>query len=311
MTVRRIPARATSRANRSSISPFDPAREQVICLGQLGLGQDDDDLVAAVARCEVGAPDRLPDGLAQRGERFVACLVSVGVIELLEIVHIDQRQRELPPVPGRPLEFPAQDVLEISPVEQPGQAVGNRQLFDLLMRPGMMDRDGSKGTEDLQRLQRCGGEFRAAKSSTYRIPTTSLQYMSGTQTRDLIPSCTATGLLKKALVRLAVDDGDGARFQNPVGQPAPPDFPFPVCNKIPGKTLMGVDAHGPGLGIVERNAACLGFRDLHRFFQAPWRGLCRDRAGKRHDRAVVMRSSTVIVHFEHCHESDLLLRKIH
>lgn len=66
-------------------------------------------------------------------------------------------------MPRRALEFPVQDALEASPVEQAGETVGDGLLLDPVVGPGMMDGNGREGVENVKRLENESGKFSQGK----------------------------------------------------------------------------------------------------------------------------------------------------
>ena len=70
-----------------------------------GLGQEEHELLAAVAADDVGRPQVGPDRLGDAAQDDVAGGVAVRVVDLLEVVDVDERDRQGPVVaatPGRP-----------------------------------------------------------------------------------------------------------------------------------------------------------------------------------------------------------------
>jgi len=139
--------------------PFDPGDEKIIGLFQPRFRQDDDDLIAAIPGSDIGGANGLPDRLPEHRQRFIPRLMTVPVVELLEIIDINERQRELPAVTLGPLELPVEQVIEATAVEQSGEAVGNCQLLDAGMGPRVLDGDRCKGGEDLDLLEVRLGEL--------------------------------------------------------------------------------------------------------------------------------------------------------
>ena len=73
-----------------------------------GVGQDDGELLAAVAGREVdAAPELLAEQPAQPSQRFVPGGVAAGVVELLEVVDVDHEQRHRRVVPAARAPAPA------------------------------------------------------------------------------------------------------------------------------------------------------------------------------------------------------------
>ena len=101
----------------------------------VGIGQDQDEFVAAVA---VGGIDIFADAylddVGQRLERMVAHLVAFGIVELLEMVDVDHDKGQLAARIAFEAGKLALDLLiKIARVVKPGQAVGNGQLAEELV----------------------------------------------------------------------------------------------------------------------------------------------------------------------------------
>ena len=114
--------------------PSAPSRVGADALGELhgperaGAGQDHGELVAADAvaavRGALGRADRVGQGL----EALVAGLVAVRVVGELEVVDVEQRERErLAGAPDAP-ELTGEVLLEGAVVAQAGERVGHRDL---------------------------------------------------------------------------------------------------------------------------------------------------------------------------------------
>ena len=104
-------------------------------LGRLADRRDHDgELVATEARRHVARAQRLVDAQADRRENLVAALVAPAVVDVLEVVQVEEEQRNLllRLLPDR------DDVLELlleeRPVRKAGQRVVQRQLPELLLR---------------------------------------------------------------------------------------------------------------------------------------------------------------------------------
>ena len=66
-------------------------------------------------------------------------------------------------MPPGPRQFAPHDVLEAPAIEQPGEAVRDGLLFQLVMGLGMMDRNSGEGRQDLKGLQVPSGVFPGRK----------------------------------------------------------------------------------------------------------------------------------------------------
>ena len=61
---------------------------------QVGLRQDHGELLAAVARGQIAALDRLGQHLRHQTQHLIADLMAVGVVELLEMIDVGEQQRQ-------------------------------------------------------------------------------------------------------------------------------------------------------------------------------------------------------------------------
>ena len=94
--------------------------------GLVGLGprQHDRDLLAAVTGHEIAFPGRLAQDPRRAAQHFVAGLMSVGIVELLEMIDVPQDQREGPVAAAEFVQAGCDLVVEGPPVRQTGQGVG-------------------------------------------------------------------------------------------------------------------------------------------------------------------------------------------
>ena len=114
-------------AGERSLQP----RQHLLALGRRRLRQEDDELLAAVARDPVGRPERLAHDRGERLQRLVAGAVAELVVELLEVVDVEQADRKLA---AAPLEAGALDLERLhqaAPVRDLRQLVGR----DLVREP--------------------------------------------------------------------------------------------------------------------------------------------------------------------------------
>ena len=58
------------------------------------LGKEDRELLTAVARHRIGAAQHLRDQLRHVSQHLIPRLVTVGVVDPLEVVDVDHQQRE-------------------------------------------------------------------------------------------------------------------------------------------------------------------------------------------------------------------------
>ena len=105
-------------------------------LRQPGAGQQQRELVAAEARDQPGLADDLLQARAELRQQPVAGVVAERVVELLEAVEVDHRDRQRRVVAAAELAVEA--LVEEPAVREPGQLVGQRQLAARVQR-GVLD----------------------------------------------------------------------------------------------------------------------------------------------------------------------------
>ena len=116
--------------------------------GQVGVGQDHDELLAAIACDEIRRPQQAGrDGRCHRLQAFIAPDVAEGVVVGLEVVHIDEDHRQGGPGTHVPCVFHRQHIPEVSPVGEPGEGVGERNAGGLLDRQIPVANEGSHHPE--------------------------------------------------------------------------------------------------------------------------------------------------------------------
>ncbi len=91
--------------------------------GGIGVGQDEEELVAAEVGDGVALPDALQQLLGRHFQEAIAGLVPQGIVDLLEAVEIQQHDRQRFLVPPRPRQGLLQTVVEEKAVRQAGQGV--------------------------------------------------------------------------------------------------------------------------------------------------------------------------------------------
>ena len=100
------------------------------CATRRGIGQHQHELLAAVARRQVGWPAAgLADRRGHLAQGFVALQVAEGIVVGLEIVDVDHQQRQLGLLTHGPAPFQLQVLVEVPAVGQPGQAIGVHQAL--------------------------------------------------------------------------------------------------------------------------------------------------------------------------------------
>ena len=102
---------------------------------RIGVAQQRNEFLAAVARCQVGRPshrgrERECDAL----QAIVAGEMTVQIVVLLEVVDIGHQHREWRSHAQIAPPFDAQRLVEATPVGDSGQAVDLAQLREVLLR---------------------------------------------------------------------------------------------------------------------------------------------------------------------------------
>src|SRR6185295_10662841 len=98
--------------------------------GEVGLGEEDGELLAAVAGDDVGLADGLAEGGGQVAEHLVPHLVAVGLVDVLEVVEVEEEQRQRVVVALGAAELLAEAVLEVAVVVDGGEPVGDGETVE-------------------------------------------------------------------------------------------------------------------------------------------------------------------------------------
>jgi len=96
--------------------------------GQLGLGQQEDELLAAPARGDVLSAQDLGEGGRDALKQRVADQVAGGIVDVLETIQIGEDESRRPPGAARACLIRLPGGEEAAPVEQAGERVGARRL---------------------------------------------------------------------------------------------------------------------------------------------------------------------------------------
>ena len=133
------------------------ALEHRVRLGLAGLGQQQRELVAADAGEQVLAAQQGVQARAERRQHAVAGGVAGEVVDRLEVVDVDQRERQRALVPGGAGDLGVEALLEGAVVGEAGQRVGERAALE---QPASAedhaadDREDRRGEERARRAQR-------------------------------------------------------------------------------------------------------------------------------------------------------------
>ncbi len=138
------------RASRARRPPRrEPLGEREGILG-VGVGRDDRELVAADPGRDVTCPLALHECARDRLKHAVAGLVAVSVIDELEAVEVEHRERERPAVAYRAAALFVQALLEGAVIEKAGEPVGGGLAVKRLQRVGLRQRDRDQRGEALK-----------------------------------------------------------------------------------------------------------------------------------------------------------------
>jgi hypothetical protein len=130
----------------------------LVAVGAGTVRQQYDELVAAVPGRQVAGFRLLGQRPADLAEHGVASLVAQGVVDVLEVVHVQdhQRHRRAPPVGARDLTFEA--LLEQPSIRKTGKSVAGGKAFDLGQQPGVAQRERGMGGGLGERVDGQGGD---------------------------------------------------------------------------------------------------------------------------------------------------------
>lgn len=150
-----IGARQVERGNARADAPADLDGVLVA-----GIGKDDRELVATVARGEIARPARrLADDRSRLPEALVPGLVAIGIVELLEVIDIEHQQRQRRARADGAVPLAAQRGVEGAPVGQPGQAVAVGERGEFAFQR-LLAGDVADGEHDVARPPGVGVEDR-------------------------------------------------------------------------------------------------------------------------------------------------------
>jgi hypothetical protein len=133
-----VPRRdADARADRDAVAPdldgrVGKQRAQLVGgrdgRGAGGLGQQHDELLAAVAPDDVRDARGVADALCGLAQHRIPGRVAVGVVDELEVIDVEQQARERPGMPGGQCDGLMGARVELATVEEPGQPVARGAL---------------------------------------------------------------------------------------------------------------------------------------------------------------------------------------
>ena len=120
----------------------------------VGLDGDERELVAAVAGGEVVGAGPAAQRVADAAQHLVADEVAVLLVDLLEVVEVDEDQREVAAGDARgALDLAQQALVQRGVVEAAGQPVGAGRLGDRGVEAGVAARGGGELGEGLEQRE--------------------------------------------------------------------------------------------------------------------------------------------------------------
>lgn len=121
---------------------------------KVGLRQDDRELLAAIAAHTVDGACLATQQLAQPLENGISCRVSVRVVDVLEVVDVEQQQRERALEALRPRELVPEQHVEGAVVVESGETVAGREFSQCRLVLFEFLRHDVEGEHELSELVR-------------------------------------------------------------------------------------------------------------------------------------------------------------
>ena len=138
-------------SRRTARTRFPRAPEAAERPRPVGVGEQQQELVAAVARGEIACAQRAHEDLAHGCERLVAELMTVKVVDLLEVIVVDDHDRERDDGPAGMRREPLERLIGGAAVGELGQRVacgasfGEREIRRHRRQSGRTPRSGRFG----------------------------------------------------------------------------------------------------------------------------------------------------------------------
>src|SRR5581483_12249068 len=114
--------------------------EEALGVLERRLGEDDRELVAADAAGDVGAADDRAQALRDLAEDGVAAQVADLLVDRLEVVEVEEDERETAVVAVGPLHLLGERLVEVAAVVETRQRIAHRQLVELPELARVLDR---------------------------------------------------------------------------------------------------------------------------------------------------------------------------
>src|SRR5690348_16571675 len=105
---------AAVRAVRGVAHTLLDAAKELVRVGDTGLGQDDRELVAAHPARDVHRPHGLAETFRDLGENAVAGQMPDAVVDRLEVVEVEEDERDAAAVPLGPEHLTAKRLMEVA-----------------------------------------------------------------------------------------------------------------------------------------------------------------------------------------------------
>src|SRR5512133_1395950 len=128
---------------------------------QVGLGEQQDKFIAAIPAKNVCLADAGFYPLAQRAQDLISYRVTIGIVNVLEIIQVKHQRRERMVETQEALHLALAQVKESPAVVLPGERISDRELLNLGMQNGMVRRSrGGSGKACAQVQVRLGESSR-------------------------------------------------------------------------------------------------------------------------------------------------------
>ena len=105
------------------------------------LGKQHDKLVAAISECVVDESQVRLDHESDLVQQFASDEMSVGIVDRLEVVEVDEDDAEFVVETMRAIDLGFERLIQMASVVQAGAIVGDRELLDFLNSSGILDSD--------------------------------------------------------------------------------------------------------------------------------------------------------------------------
>src|ERR1700752_151694 len=99
---------------------------------QVGFRQENGELIATKSRYDVGRPSRSTAHRRKLPERLVARLMAKAVVDLLELVDVNQQERERAKIALKAIPLRIRQALELAPIMEAGHRIEAGQPLELV-----------------------------------------------------------------------------------------------------------------------------------------------------------------------------------